>query len=132
MIEVYVDGAAQGNPGFSGAGVYIKAKEKQYEYSFPLGSRTSHEAEFLAVIKALDVCQEEFPNEILSFRTDSQIVVDAIESGYTKNSLFQPLLSDIIEKGNQFPLYFFKWIASKQNHHADRLAKQAIYKNEKS
>ncbi|WP_175614864.1 ribonuclease HI family protein [Piscibacillus halophilus] len=129
MIEIYVDGASQGNPGHSGAGVYIKAHGHQYEYAFPLGMHTSHEAEFLAVLKALELCQNQFPNEILSFRSDSQIVVDAIEAGYTKNKRFQPLLTEIIEKGNQFPLYFFKWIPSKQNHHADRLAKQAIHEN---
>ncbi|MFD2639470.1 ribonuclease HI family protein [Piscibacillus salipiscarius] len=128
MIEVYVDGASQGNPGLSGAGIYIKAHGKQLEFAEPLGVHTSHKAEFLAAIKALDICMNQYPDEILSFRSDSQIVVDAVEAGYTKNPLFQPLLSEIIEKGNQFPLYFFKWIPSKQNHHADRLAKQAIHK----
>ncbi|WP_369405021.1 RNase H family protein [Piscibacillus salipiscarius] len=106
MIEVYVDGASQGNPGLSGAGIYIKAHGKQLEFAEPLGVHTSHKAEFLAAIKALDICMNQYPDEILSFRSDSQIVVDAVEAGYTKNPLFQPLLSEIIEKGNQFPLYF--------------------------
>ncbi|TFB22797.1 ribonuclease HI family protein [Filobacillus milosensis] len=129
MIEVYVDGASKGNPGISGAGVYIKAKGHNYEYSFPLGTLSNHEAEFMAVIKALDICQELYPEEILSFRSDSQIVVNAIEEGYTKNRVFQPLLEEIKEKASTFPIYFIKWIPNKKNHHADRLAKQAIHES---
>ncbi|RPF53375.1 RNase H family protein [Aquisalibacillus elongatus] len=132
MIEVYVDGASQGNPGPSGVGIYIKAKANQYEYSIPLETHSNHEAEFIAVIKALDICLDQFPNDILSFRSDSQIVVDAIEEEYTKNHEFKPFLDEIMEKGSHFPLYFIKWIPNKQNHHADRLAKQAIHQHNKS
>ncbi|WP_249871270.1 RNase H family protein [Oceanobacillus saliphilus] len=126
MIEVYTDGAAQGNPGLSGAGIYIKAQGKSYEYSFPLGTLTNHEAEFHAIIKALEICQEFFPNEILSFRSDSKVAVDVIEKAFTKNKLFLPLLERIQEKANEFPYFFIKWIPEKQNNHADLLARKAV------
>jgi len=127
MIQVFTDGASSGSPGTSGAGIYIKANGTFYEYQFPLGILSNHEAEFQAVIKALEICKEHFPNEILSFHSDSKTVVDTIEKDYTKNRTFLPLLEKIREESSQFPHFFIKWIPEKKNNHADRLAKRAIH-----
>ncbi|ASK62428.1 ribonuclease HI [Virgibacillus phasianinus] len=126
MIEVYTDGASSGNPGMSGAGVYIKAGGKSYEYAFPLGEMSNHEAEFLAVIKALEICRAHFQDEILSFRSDSKLVVDTVEKDFTKNQTFLPLLTKIKEDASTFPHFFIKWIPEKSNTHADKLARKAI------
>jgi ribonuclease HI len=128
LIEVYTDGASKGNPGLSGAGIYIKASGETFEYSFPLGTLSNHEAEFMAVIKALEVCRDSFPGEILSFRSDSQVVVDVVDNDHTKNKTFLPLLEKIREKASHFPFFFIKWIPEKQNKHADQLARKAIHK----
>lgn len=128
MIVVYTDGASSGNPGISGAGIYMKAPGKVHEYIIPLGTMSNHEAEFHAVIHALSLCEKLFPNDILSFRTDSKVVVDTIENNYTKNTTFQPLFEQISEKSAKFPYFFIKWIPSNQNFHADQLAKKAIQK----
>lgn len=128
MIEIYTDGASRGNPGPSGAGIYIKTADGSFEYSIPLLEMTNHEAEFHAVIEALNVCIQQFPGEILSFRADSKIVVHALDNNYVRNKLFQPLLRDIQEMTKHFPYVFIKWIPSKENYNADRLAKQAIHK----
>jgi len=127
MIEVYIDGASQGDPGPSGAGVYIKKGKEQYSYSFHIGILSNHEAEFTALIKALEVCQEHFPEEILSIRSDSKLVVDSIEHSYTKQVRFEPYLRKAEKLGGTFPLYFIKWIPDKQNKNADVLARQAIH-----
>ncbi|WP_087972610.1 ribonuclease HI family protein [Oceanobacillus rekensis] len=129
MIVVYTDGASKGNPGLSGAGIYIKTDGKSYEYSFPLGMLSNHEAEFHAIINALEICKESFPKEILSFRSDSKVVVDVIENDFTKNEVFLPLLEKIRKKSEGFPYFFIKWIPEKQNYHADLLAKKAIQLN---
>src|SRR5690625_2328377 len=63
IIEVYTDGASNGNPGISGAGVYIKANGKDYEYALPLEEMSNHEAEFHAIIHALS---EEHTSELQS------------------------------------------------------------------
>jgi ribonuclease HI len=55
-------------------------------YAFSLGILSNHEAEFYAVIHALIVCKEKFPDEILAFRSDSQLVVDAIEKNYIRKT----------------------------------------------
>lgn len=126
MIEVYTDGSSVGNPGISGAGVYIVADKKTYEYSFPLGHMSNHEAEFHAVIKALEICRQYFSEEILSFRTDSKVVVNLVEKNFTKNKTFLPLLEQIQAQTSHFPLFLIKWIPNKENIHADRLAREAL------
>ncbi|WP_188455796.1 ribonuclease HI family protein [Virgibacillus oceani] len=126
MIEVYTDGASSGNPGISGAGIYIKTSGKIFEYALPLGMLSNHEAEFHAVIKALEICKESFPGEILSFRSDSKLVVDVIDKDFTKNQTFLPLFEKIKEEASNFPHFFIKWIPEKKNHHADQLARKAI------
>ncbi|WP_226034738.1 ribonuclease HI family protein [Aquibacillus saliphilus] len=127
MIEIYTDGAANGDPGLSGAGVYIKEGTTIHEYSFHLGMLSNHEAEFWAVIKGIEICKQKFPNEILSFRSDSKLVVDLFEKEHTKNVKFIPLLERIVKDSQQFPFFFIKWIPEKKNQHADRLARQAIH-----
>lgn len=126
MIKVYTDGASTGNPGASGAGIYIKANNEINEHTFQLGELNNHEAEFTAVIKALEICQHQFPNEILSIRSDAKVVVDSIEKNHTKNKTFHPLLKKINQLSDTFPHVFIKWIPERENKHADRLAKQGV------
>lgn len=128
MIRVFTDAATIGNPGKSGVGIFIKADGEFYNYSIPLdGTFSNHEAEFYAVIKALEVCQQKFPGEILSFHSDSKIVVDTIIKNHTKNKQFLPLLEQIQKQTIHFTYFFIKWIPEKNNKHADQLAKQAIH-----
>ncbi|WP_077328351.1 ribonuclease HI family protein [Virgibacillus siamensis] len=128
MIEVYTDGASSGDPGISGAGIYIRAAGGTLEYSFPLPEMSNHEAEFQAILKALEICAEQFPGEILSFRSDSKLAVDTIEKDFTKNERFQNVLILIQDAAGDFPHFFIKWIPEKQNAHADKLARMAIQK----
>lgn len=131
MIELYTDGASRGNPGLSGAGIYIKANNEIEAYRCPLGILTNHEAEFHAVIKALKLCQTIYSNEIISLRSDSQVLVDTFEKEFTKNKSFKPLLKEINRLKEGFPYVFMKWIPRKENQHADQLAKEAINMNSK-
>lgn len=127
MIEVYTDAASRGNPGESGIGIIIKIGREYERHSYFIGEWTNHEAEFHAVIKALEICVEKFPDDVLSFRTDSKVVVDTIENNHTKNEKFLPLLKRIRQLSSCFPLFFIKWIPDKENKQADRLAKEAIW-----
>lgn len=127
MIEVYTDAASRGNPGDSGIGIIIKSGKEYERYSYFIGEWANHEAEFHAVIKALEICAEKFSDDVLSFRTDSKVVVDTIEKNHTKNEKFLPLLERIHQLSSCFPLFFIKWIPDRENKQADRLAKEAIW-----
>ncbi|MGM7701353.1 reverse transcriptase-like protein [Pseudalkalibacillus sp. Hm43] len=129
MIDVYVDGASSGNPGPSGAGIFIKgAPDGSHSYSIPLGEMSNHEAEYHALIHALKICIDK-GYKIVSFRTDSQLVEQAVEKEYVKKNVYQPLLQQVLVLKDELDLFFIKWIPSSQNRNADKLAREAIQKN---
>ncbi|QVY60104.1 reverse transcriptase-like protein [Cytobacillus gottheilii] len=128
MIEVYIDGASAGNPGPSGAGIFIKANGNVERHSIPLGIMENHEAEYHALIKALEICiQKNY--QMVSFRTDSQLVNAAMEKEFVKNKRYSPLLEQALLLSKQLPLFFIKWVPSSENKSADDLARAAIRKN---
>jgi len=130
LIEVYIDGASAGNPGPSGAGIFIKGQGTVDKYSLPLGIMSNHEAEYHAFIKALEICLEKgYSNTVVSFRTDSELVNRAVEKEFVKNKQFAPLLQKALELSKEFDLFFMKWIPSIENKAADELARLGIRKN---
>lgn len=128
MIEVYIDGASAGNPGWSGAGIFIKGNGTVERYALPLGWTTNHDAEFRAFVEALKICLEK-GYQVVSFRTDSQLVHRAVEKEFVKNQAFAPYLNEALLLIKQFELFFIKWIPSAENKSADQLARAAIQKN---
>ncbi|MFD1357743.1 reverse transcriptase-like protein [Fictibacillus halophilus] len=132
MIEVYIDGASAGDPGLSGAGVYVKVGDGTTQsYRFPLGNMSNHEAEFQALLRGLELCVEN-NWRIVSFRTDSQAVESAIDKRYAKDKRYTVLLEKALSLADQLDLFFIKWIPSKQNKAADELARKAIQLNRSS
>lgn len=130
MVEVYIDGASAGDPGPSGAGIYIKGENFQKSYQIPLGNMNNHEAEYYALIKALEICRDE-GFKIVSFRTDSQAVERAVEKRFAKKEPYKNLLNQALLYIDEFELFFIKWIPAKENQVADQLAKEAIRLNGK-
>ncbi|MBU8906058.1 reverse transcriptase-like protein [Desertibacillus haloalkaliphilus] len=129
MVEVYIDGASAGNPGPSGAGIFIKRENGEVNrHTIPLGTMSNHEAEYYALLHALDICIHEGITTV-SFRTDSQLIDAAIEKRYVKNQTYKPLLDEALAKIEQLELFFMKWVPSKQNR-ADELSKRAIQLNQ--
>ncbi|SDM68012.1 ribonuclease HI [Fictibacillus solisalsi] len=129
MIEVYIDGASAGDPGPSGAGIFIKlGNGKVEQHSIPLGSLSNHEAEFKALLLALDICLEKKYDSV-SFRTDSQAVDRAVEKRFAKDKRYDGLLQEALAKMDTLQLFFIKWIPSKQNKVADELARKAVQLN---
>ena len=132
MIEVYFDGASAGKCGRSGAGIFINFKDGRVEeQSLPLGDMSNHEAEYEAFLLALSRCLE-LGITCASFRTDSQLIEQAIEKKYVRNPLYKPYLANALDKINQFELFYLKWIPSKQNRNADRLARLAVEKQKRT
>lgn len=128
LKEVYIDGASAGNPGPSGAGIYIKGNGTVEKHSIPLGNMTNHEAEFYSFIMALEICLQR-GDRIVSFRTDSELINKAVEKEFVKNKIYSPLLEKALILASQFDLFFMKWIPSSGNKQADELARAAIRKN---
>ena len=129
MIEVYIDGASAGDPGPSGAGVFINNHGELIRRSYPLQEMSNHEAEFHALLKALTLCKE-LGFKTISIRTDSKVLDDAINKNYAKREVFRKLLHNaLLQMEEDFDFVFVKWVPSKQNREADQLAKRALHKS---
>ncbi|SDZ58541.1 ribonuclease HI [Evansella caseinilytica] len=132
MIEVYIDGASAGDPGPSGAGVFINNRGKLIRKSIPLPPMSNHEAEFHALNEALVICMQEGFRTV-SVRTDSQILEAAVDKKYVKKERYRALLQQVLERmETHFDNVFIKWIPSKQNKEADQLARAAVYQSKGS
>ncbi|MGV3464421.1 MAG: reverse transcriptase-like protein [Heyndrickxia sp.] len=130
MIEVYIDGASAGDPGDSGAGIFIKANGNVERYSIPLGQKNNHEAEYIALIKSLEICIKN-GFKIISVRSDSKAVVQAVEKEFAKKEPYRTLLEEAMTLAKQLELFFIKWVPSSENKTADELARKAIRMNKK-
>lgn len=76
-VEIYTDGAAQGNPGRGGYGAILRFGSKEMELSEGFRMTTNNRMELLAVIVALENLKtNKYPVVICS---DSKYVVDAVE-----------------------------------------------------
>src|SRR5699024_225751 len=128
MIEVYTDAGTNGNPGLSGAGIVTKYDGIIQEYPIALATLPHPAAEFYAVYDPSNICNEFYPGALLSFYSDSQLLVDAIDTELVKNTSYQMILQTILNLSADFPYFFIKWIPGRKNK-ADQLAKQAIHLN---
>lgn len=127
MIELYVDGASAGNPGKSGIGIFIKGEGHQIKIAERIESTNNHTAEFIALRRGLEEVAK-LTSGIVSARTDSQIVVMAVENEFVKNEAQKKHLSEILQIAQSFDFFFIKWIPRTENRAADALAREAIHK----
>ena len=83
IIEIYTDGAAKGNPGNGGYGVYLRFGTKIKELSQGYRLTTNNRMELLAVIVALESLKTtSYPVRVTS---DSKYVIDSITKGWVLN-----------------------------------------------
>jgi ribonuclease HI len=127
MLELYVDGASAGNPGKSGIGIYIKGEGHSVKISEPIEPTNNHTAEFKALVRGLEEAAK-LTNGIVSARSDSQVVVMAVENEFVKNEAYKEYLTTILDIARTFDHFFIKWIPDSQNRAADVLAREAIHR----
>lgn len=127
MLEIYIDAASAGNPGKSGIGVFIKGEGHNLHISEFIGESDNHSAEFKALIRGLEEAKK-LGSQLISVRSDSNIVVSSMEKRYVKKDEFKPLLDEALLLADSFDLFFIKWIPSNENKAADSLARRAIHK----
>jgi len=133
-IVVYTDGGSRGNPGPSGVGVVITKDGKKLlkEYSQPIGIRTNNEAEYEAVIFALQKIKHLYgknkTRELnVEMKMDSELVSRQLGGKYkiVEEKLF-PLFIKVWNLKMDFGEITFTEIPREKNERADRLANQAM------
>jgi ribonuclease HI len=81
-LSVYIDGASSNNPGPAGIGiVFIQDEQIIYTVSKYIGEKTNNEAEYIALIEALNLVLDQDIKSIKVF-SDSELVVKQIKGIY--------------------------------------------------
>ncbi|GBC68979.1 14.7 kDa ribonuclease H-like protein [archaeon HR01] len=129
LARLYVDGASRGNPGQAGIGVVLEyggAVRKVGEY---VGVRTNNEAEYIALIRGLEMALEMGVSEVTVY-SDSQLLVRQLAGEYRVRS---PRLRRLYEKAAalipKFSTFKIVHVGREENSEADRLANTALAKN---
>lgn len=134
--QVYTDGASRGNPGASGAGIYVSDEENEVAAEgFYLGNKTNNQAEYLALLLALWVANKKSEdNNIipeLVIISDSELLVRQMNGIYkVKNEALVALKNLACEmlKGKKYKI---KHVLRHNNLKADNLANLGINKKQK-
>jgi ribonuclease HI len=133
-ILVYTDGGSRGNPGPAGIGVVIANEKEQVikKYSKDIGERTNNEAEYEAVIFAMQKLKHLFGKEKaknfdIEIRMDSELVCRQLKGEYKiKEEKLFPLFIKIWNLRMDFGKISFKEIPRSKNKEADALANEAM------
>lgn len=136
-IIIYTDGGARGNPGPAGAGAYITddKNKKLSGVSKFLGKTTNNFAEYEAVILGLKEAKKMFGKKLkdmsVQIKLDSELVTKQLNGEYQiKHETLFPLFISIWNmRVKDFPNITFTHIRREQNKEADKLANEAMDKN---
>ncbi len=128
-IIAYTDGGSFNNPGPSGiGGVFFDENKKELaRFCEFIGDGTNNQAEYKAVIKALEIAKSEFQATEVEFFLDSELIVKQMNQEYKiKHPDLKPLFFKIREMILGFSLITFGHIKREKNKIADSLVKKAI------
>ena len=127
-IVIFSDGGARGNPGPAGVGAVLYDENKKIIATISqfLGVATNNQAEYQALILALEKASKLKAKEIVCY-LDSELVVRQLNREYkVKNKDLAPLFLKIHNLSLQFNKISFFHIPREQNQVADKLANEAM------
>jgi len=127
-IEVYVDGGSRGNPGPAGGGYAIMSGGKVVtKGSKFFGKKTNNQAEYMALIAALEAVEKTFSDFTVNCFMDSQLVVEQMNGNYkVKSENVKPLFAEVKKISEKLPSFSISHIPREENFLADNLANQAM------
>lgn len=129
-LIVYTDGGARGNPGPAGIGVVICDGQDENkilgQYKKYIGQTTNNQAEYQAVVLALQKAKEMKAQEV-EVRLDSELICSQLNMEFKiRNKDFQDSFIKIWNLRQNFKKTSFKHVPREQNRLADKLVNQAI------
>ena len=133
-IIIYTDGGSRGNPGPAALGVVIQDAKGNLikEYGEALGVKTNNEAEYSAVISALQKIKALYGKEktkkmLIDMRMDSELVCRQLNGEYKMEaeSLFG-LFIKIWNLKMDFGQVAFSHVPREKNKAADRMVNEAL------
>lgn len=122
MIKIFTDAGARGNPGPAAIGVIINNKK----YSQYLGQRTNNQAEYEAVIFALEKAKKLKLRQV-EINLDSELVSKQLNHEYKiKDKSLQRLFIKVWNLSLDFDKVIFHCISREKNKEADKLVNQEL------
>jgi len=132
-LIIYTDGGARGNPGPAAIGAVLKneAGVVIFKISECIGGATNNQAEYKAVIAAIDAAKKLGVQEI-NFFLDSELIVKQLNREYkVRDKDLAPLFVKIYNACLGFKKVTFKHVRREMNEEADKLVNDALDKNAK-
>ncbi|MDO8571860.1 MAG: ribonuclease HI family protein [bacterium] len=126
--ETYTDGGARGNPGPAGIGAVVVHKKsgKRYHFKRYIGVTTNNQAEYRALLLALEKVREMGGTEVECFM-DSELVCKQLKREYrVKNPDLAPLFLKIWNLSTEFEKIRYTHIRREKNKEADALVNEAL------
>ncbi len=139
-IIIYTDGGSRGNPGPAAIGVIFTDEKGKVikEYGQKIGRATNNEAEYEAVIFALQKAKALFgkqkaKNMEMEIRTDSEFISKQLNGQYKiLDRKIEGLFLQIWNLKIDFGKVIFKYIPRSENREADKLVNRAFeYKGDR-
>jgi len=125
---IWVDGASRDNPGPAAIGAVIKDGQGRLyaRLSQRIGTKTNNQAEYRAVIAALEKAISLGARQV-DLYSDSELVVKQINGRYrVKNAALKPLYQQVKQLQSLLESFTITHIPRWQNAEADNLANAAL------
>jgi ribonuclease HI len=129
LLTIHTDGAARGNPGPAAYAFVIQRRgQPPIEEAGVLGDATNNQAEYTALVRALEHALALGPDHRIVVHSDSELMVKQLNGEYrVKNEELRPLYEDILDMRRQFTGgVTFVHVRRAQNKRADELCNEAL------
>lgn len=133
-LIIYTDGGARGNPGPAAIGVVIQDEEGKVlkELSEYMGETTNNQAEYEAVVRALEAAKKLFGAQLremeIEMRMDSELVARQLSGQYkVKDPGLKQQFAKVAELRLEWaPNITFTHVRRAQNARADELVNECL------
>jgi ribonuclease HI len=129
-LVAFIDGASRGNPGESAFAVVLGNEQGEvlYQIAGRIGTATNNEAEYRALLEALDLVTRLGIQHLTVF-SDSQLLVNQINGTYRVSApKLLPLYQEAKSKIRRFQGFALIHIDREKNSLADRLASEILHR----
>lgn len=128
IMEIFTDGASRGNPGPAAIGIVFRRAggEDLAGHSESIGRATNNQAEYRAVVAALEFCQRWGVRRV-HLKLDSELIVRQLLGIYrVKSPELRPLYQQVVFMSRGLSEFQVTHVRREQNAHADALANRAL------
>lgn len=134
-VLIEADGGSRGNPGPAGYGCVVWSDDHQTvlaEHGQAIGTSTNNVAEYRGLIAGLEEARRLGANEV-AVALDSKLVVEQMAGRWkVKHAAMAELHQQARALASTFDSVTYQWIPREQNSYADRLANEAMDREEQA